>query len=561
MARKSRKNNPFHEQPPKQEKQYNVAVYVRLSIEDRRDKKDSDSLEHQKNLIYDYIKGHSDMKIHTVYSDNGETGTNFERPEFQRMMYDIYNGTVNCIIVKDLSRFGREYIEAGDYLERIFPLIGVRFIAINDNYDNLSQATDIIIPIKNIINTLYAKDMSKKSSAALRIKQAKGEFIGTYASYGYLKSPDNHHKLIIDEETAPVVKQIFEWKSEGLSMVSICRRLADLNIMPPSKYRYDKGMVKDKRYADLSFWCSETLKAMLSNPVYLGHMTQGRSKSHFYEGKKTETLPKEKWIVVENTHEAIISQELFDKVQYIMQERNTQYHKNLGKYDNISKPENIFKGKIVCGDCGTNLTRYKSVNKHNNVYYSYICSTHSKFPDKCDFLSIGETLLADIVMKSIKMQISNLTQLETLLETAKKRPEIRKKQYEINKKMRDVYANISYLKDSRRQLLLNFAKNILSEEEYEYARKQFDFDLEQENEKLSFVKKEQEGFDKIFIKNTWIAELKRHKNLKLLTKDIINTFIRQIKIYTDKTINIEWTFKDEYQALLSVIQGGPSNER
>ena len=159
------------------------------------------------------------------------------------------------------------------------------------------------------------------------------------------------------------------------------------------------------------------------------------------------------------------------------------------------------------------------------------------------------------------MQISNLTQLEILLETAKKRPEIRKKQYDINKKMRDVYANISYLKDSRRQLLLDFAKNILSEEEYEYARKQFDFDLEQENRKLSFVKKEQEDFDKIFVKNTWIAELKRHKNLKLLTKDIINTFIRQIKIYTDKTINIEWTFKDEYQALLSVIQGGPSNER
>ena len=351
MARKSKKISMEVTEPVCKDI-YNVAVYIRLSIEEKRDRKDSDSLEHQKSIIYDYIQEHSDMKIYAVYCDNGETGTNFDRPEFQRMMYDIYNGNVNCIIVKDLSRFGREYIEAGEYLERIFPLIGVRFIAINDHYDNKVQTNDIVLPIKNIINTLYAKDMSKKSAAALRIKQANGEFIGSYAAYGYLKSPDNKHKLIIDEETAPIVRMIFEWKAEGLSYASICRKLYDMKIKPPCKYRFDKGIVKDKRYENIAIWSETTLKSILKNEVYIGNLTQGRRKSHFYEGKKEERVDRDDWIVVKNTHEPIVSKELFDKVQKLMNEKTKAYYDKLGKYNKISNNENIFKSKIVCGDCG-----------------------------------------------------------------------------------------------------------------------------------------------------------------------------------------------------------------
>ena len=184
MARKSKRLAVQEEKPLENKNIYNVAVYLRLSVEEKRDNDDSESLENQRDIILDYLQDKTDMKVFSVYCDNGETGTNFEREAFQRMMYDVYIGKVNCIIVKDLSRFGREYIEAGDYLDRIFPLLGIRFIAINDNVDNHVSPFDISVPIKNIINKLYERDISNKVSAALRIKQANGEFIGTYAAYG-----------------------------------------------------------------------------------------------------------------------------------------------------------------------------------------------------------------------------------------------------------------------------------------------------------------------------------------------------------------------------------------
>lgn len=227
MARKSKRNYMHQENLQKTDNIYNVAVYARLSVEEKKQKNNTVSIEYQKEIIYDYLKNKNDMVIYSVYCDDGATGTNFERPEFQRMMYDIYNGHVNCIIVKDLSRFGREYIEMGEYLEKIFPLIGVRFIAINDNHDNMVEPFNITVPIKNIINSFYVRDLSKKSAAALRIKQINGEYIGTYAVYGYIKSPEDKHKLIIDEEAAEVVRMIFNYKIDGYSNQQICRMLFD----------------------------------------------------------------------------------------------------------------------------------------------------------------------------------------------------------------------------------------------------------------------------------------------------------------------------------------------
>jgi len=315
MARKSKRMIAAEQAAPLNSYIYNVAVYVRLSIEDKYYKNGTDSLSTQEEMALEYLKDKADMKLYKVYSDNGETGSNFERQGFQNMMYDVYNGKVNCIIVKDLSRFGREYIEMGDYLEKIFPLIGVRFIAINDHYDNNVTSFDISVPIKNIINTLYAKDLSKKSAAALRIKQQNGEFIGTYAAYGYMKSKEDKHKIVIDEETAPVVKMIFEWKAQGLGYASIGRKLYDMGIMPPCRYRYDKGILKDKRYSDIVFWSQRTLKTILENEVYIGNMVQGRRKSRFFDGMNEIRVDKQNWSVVKHTHEPIISQELFDKVQ------------------------------------------------------------------------------------------------------------------------------------------------------------------------------------------------------------------------------------------------------
>lgn len=558
MARKSKRLIAAEQAAPLIGNIYNVAVYVRLSIEDKYYKNGTDSLSTQEEMALEYLKDKADMKLYKVYSDNGETGSNFERQGFQDMMYDVYNGKVNCIIVKDLSRFGREYIEMGDYLEKIFPLIGVRFIAINDHYDNNVTAFDISVPIKNIINTLYAKDLSKKSAAALRIKQQNGEFIGSYAAYGYMKSKEDKHKIVIDEETAPVVKMIFEWKAQGLSYASIGRKLYDMGIMPPCRYRYDKGILKGKRYSEIVFWSQRTLKTILENEVYIGNMVQGRRKSRFFEGMNEVKVDKQDWSVIKNTHEPIISQELFDKVQKQLAMTRERYFENLGKYDKVSNKENIFKTKVVCGDCGAHLTRYKNVGKENKkkVSYSYICPHHALYPTQCNFHSISENDLKKIVMGSIKMQMSYLSDMEMMFLNIASSKEVKKKQAGLTRAISDSLANISYIRTSRIRIASDLAKGLICDEEFNAIKNEFDEQLYAETEKLDGIRKKRDKFDKIISAPKWISELKKYHDSKMLTKDMVEAFIEKIIIYPDKRIEIMWTYSDRQSELMSLISGG-----
>ena len=558
MARKSKRMIAAEQAAPLSGNIYNVAIYVRLSIEDKYYKNGTDSLATQEEMALEYLKDKADMKLYKVYSDNGETGSNFERQGFQDMMYDVYNGKVNCIIVKDLSRFGREYIEMGDYLEKIFPLIGVRFIAINDHYDNNVTSFDISVPIKNIINTLYAKDLSKKSAAALRIKQQNGEFIGTYAAYGYMKSKEDKHKIVIDEETAPVVKMIFEWKAQGLGYASIGRKLYDMGIMPPCRYRYDKGILKDKRYSDIVFWSQRTLKTILENEVYIGNMVQGRRKSRFFDGMNEIRVDKQNWSVVKNTHEPIISQELFDKVQKQLAQTRERYFENLGKYDKVSNKENIFKTKVACGDCGTPLTRYKNAGKENKkkIFYSYICPRHALYLNQCNFLSISEKDLKEIVMSSIKMQMSYLSDMEMMFLNIAGSKEVKKKQADLTRAISDSLANISYIRTSRIRIASDLAKGLICDEEFNTIKNEFDKQLRAETEKLDGIRKKRDKFDKIISAPKWISELKKYHDSKILTRDMVEAFIEKIIIYPDKRIEIMWTYSDNQSELMSLIRGG-----
>ena len=557
MARKSKRLAVQEEKPLENKNLYNVAVYLRLSVEEKRDNDDSESLENQRDIILDYLQDKTDMKLFSVYCDNGETGTNFEREAFQRMMYDVYNGKVNCIIVKDLSRFGREYIEAGDYLDRIFPLLGIRFIAINDNVDNHVTPFDISVPIKNIINTLYARDISKKVSAALRIKQANGEFIGTYAAYGYLRNPDDKHKIIVDEKTAPIVRQIFEWKAEGMGYACISRKLFDMKIMPPGRYKYDEGIVKDKRYANCEFWSAATLKSMLTNQVYIGNLTQGRRKSCLYDGVPEKKVEKKNWVVVEGTHEPIVEKELFDKVQMLLDEAHDKYFRNLGKYDRMSNNHNMFKKKVICGDCGTKLTRYKNVKPNEKkVYYTFICPHRARFLNQCNFLSIPEPTLKDIVMQSIRLQIVQLCDLGSAVDKVSKSESVRQKRMELTMSMSDILANIAYIKTARIRLTKDYASGLLDDDEYKMAKAEFDSQLAEETNKLETVGKLRDKFDSIISAGKWIDEFKRYKGAKKLTQEMVDTFIKQIKVYPDKRIEIEWTYQEKQTEILSQIDGG-----
>lgn len=325
MARTKRKTNPIQQvtlAKTSGQRIYRVGGYARLSMEDSG-KPGADTIENQKDLIREYVERQSDMELSDIYCDNGQTGTNFERPEFERLILDVKNGKVDCIVVKDLSRFGRNYLETGNYLERIFPFLGVRFIAVADNYDTLTaERTDAgyIVPLKNIMNEAYSRDISRKVSSAYEIKRKKGEFTGTWAAYGYVKCVDDPHRIVPDAETAKVVQDIFRWRLSGMGYAGIARKLNREGIPSPCRYHYLKGDAKCERYAS-SEWNVWSLKRILTNEVYLGHMVQGRKRQSFYEGKGQRELRKSEWTIVRNTHEAIIEEDVFRAVQDMDAER------------------------------------------------------------------------------------------------------------------------------------------------------------------------------------------------------------------------------------------------
>ena len=349
MARVSRRTNKIAPvQSAEAIKIWNTALYGRLSVMETRDRKDSESLETQMELLSNYIRGKAQFHLIGCYRDNGETGTNFQRPDFMRMMEDIRAGKINCIIVKDLSRFGRDFLETGNFLERILPFLGVRFISINDNYDseNADSGDILSVALRNLMNDIYAKDISAKVYSALDTKKRKGEFIGNFAAYGYMKSPEDKHKLIIDEEAAPVVRRIFQMKDDGMGINAIARTLTAEGIPNPSNHRYRQGVIFTERFAENAPWGMQTVKNILLNPVYLGHMVQGKKITKLHENQPQKRMSPSEWITVENTHPAIIEQTQFDRVQTLLAEKKTEYHDRLGKYDYFGKSENIFKGLV-----------------------------------------------------------------------------------------------------------------------------------------------------------------------------------------------------------------------
>ncbi len=301
---------------------YHAAAYIRLSAEEYKRSDNEESIIMQQYMLERYIAEQSDMVLCGVYSDSGKSGTDFVRPGFERMMDGIRNQEIDCIVVKDLSRFGRNYVETGYYLEKIFPYLGIRFVAINDQYDTEKEkeGNELVISLKNVMNDLYAKDISQKIHSALSIKRKNGEFLGVFPPYGYLRSPEDKHKLVIDPDAAPVVREIFQWRLLGDGISQIAGRLNDRGLASPSLYHYQKGHKKKKPEGTAAIWQAQIIKCITTNPVYAGHMVQGKTKKSLYEGIPRTKVSSEDWIVVKNTHEALVSQEVFDRIQRLLEE-------------------------------------------------------------------------------------------------------------------------------------------------------------------------------------------------------------------------------------------------
>ena len=312
MARKSKFAAAVVEAAPSMALQYDTAGYVRLS---NLDKGESASLENQALLVRRYIEANPTLKMREVFNDNGLTGTNFDRPGFEALMDEIRRGKINCVVVKDLSRFGRDYIEAGNFLETIFPSLGVRFISISDNYDSFDprcKSEGTSIALKNMINAFYAKDISVKTRSALAAKQRKGQYTGAMPPFGYLISPEDRHRLVIDEKAAAVVRNIFRWRQEGLGPCDIARRLDASGFPAPGHYFYVSGIHRNRRYEKPCRWADSTVRNMLENPVYIGDMALGKMRVNPNQMYDNRHQPRENWIITKGTHAPIIPETEFE---------------------------------------------------------------------------------------------------------------------------------------------------------------------------------------------------------------------------------------------------------
>lgn len=511
----------------------NIAVmYLRLSKEDG-EKVESNSISNQREIINSYVK-RNQITMVKEYVDDGYSGANFDRPNFKEMIKDAYDNKFDTIIVKDLSRFGRDYIEAGKFIQRIFPENGIRFISVNDNYDSKSadmNDTHLILPIKNFINDSYCRDISNKVKSSQKIKREKGDFISAFAPYGYKKSDENKNKLVVDEQAAPNIKNIFDMKLKGYSSKAIADELNHLGVLTPRKYKESQGF-KCNGFQNIKGgnWSAKAVNRIIENEVYIGNTLQGKSITLNYKNKKQIGKDKEEWIRVEDTHEAIVSKEIF-AIANTMLKRDLNNSRGKDKID-------IFTGMLFCKECGSSLIR-RTVKYKEREEVFYICSKYNK-EKSCKRHSIKEETLIKAVSKIIKTYIEFNEKLYSKIQ-----------RIDINKNLKDNQIPIlkrekAMTEELLSSLYLDLKEDVISKEEYQLFRKNYMEKLTKLDESIQYrLRKQEDTKYKIDENKSWIIDINRYKNLSEIDRLSVVMLIDKIYISEDKTIDVRFNHTEE----------------
>jgi len=518
---------------------------------------DGGTIENQILLVQKYIEGKPYLKLCETFIDNGQTGTNFDREGFQNLMDAVKRGKIDCIAVKDLSRFGRDYIETGDYLEKILPFWGVRFISVNDGYDShdTARSGDILtVALKNLINDIYAKDISRKVKTAFAVKQQKGEYIGGQAPYGYLKSPENKHKLIVNEETAPVVRDIFQWKLDGMSNSAIARKLNNNNVISPSNYLYSKGVINCGKYSKKILWSRDYIKKLLKNPAYIGHIAQGKTKSDLSLGFDRKAQSEDKWIIVNNMHEPIIDLSVFKAVNNIIEKRKQEYNEKQ-KSEKFKIHENIFTSLLYCSGCGTKLVRKKSLSQNKKIYARFLCPNYIlHWSECCKKIGISEINLREIVFMTINQQITLFTEIKNEATKISSSPKIKIQEQELSDEKYLIEQKIYKLKSLRSSMYDDFIDGLLKEKEYNYSRHKHEAESNVLTSRLSEITTALEKLKDDFISNKYDTGIWRLNNADELSQEVLTALVEKIIIYSNNIIEIKFKYQDEFEQLKKYVE-------
>ena len=530
-------------------KQWKAADYARISREDG-DKEESDSIGTQFDIIDDYIAHNDDITFIDRYSDDGWSGTNFDRPDFMRLMEDIKKGKINCVIVKDLSRLGRNYILVGQYLEMIFPMLNIRFISVNDRIDSVKDPASInnaLVSFKNVMNDEYCRDISNKVRSSLDRKRSKGEFIGSFASYGYMKDPDDHHHLIVDPVAAEVVKNIFDWFLQGMSIIGIAKRLNHMGIPNPSAYKRQCGLNYKHPAGQLdSAWPDSSVKRVLKNRLYVGDMVQNKNRTKSYKVQVSVAVPEENWVIVPNPHEAIIDREKFETVQQLLM-RDTRTSPGI---NHVS----IFAGYIRCADCLRAMGK-KSVAQSYGKYHYYVCQTFRKAGrNLCTKHTIREKQLYDAVLATIQSQIDLAVSMDQLVNDLKSQNVRAAKSSRLEKMLQLKEEEYEKVSRCRIDLYPDWKAGILSKDEYLSLKAKIGEQLEQIEIAIANIKEEISKYQSAPVsENKFISSFLRYRNIQVLTREVIVELIEMIYVHEGGTITIQFKYQDEYQRLLDLI--------
>lgn len=531
---------------------YDADIYLRLSKEDG-DKVESYSISNQRELIREFLKSMPEIRVHKIRVDDGYSGVNFQRPAFQSMLKDMKEGKVNCVIVKDLSRLGRNYIEVGKYIEKIFPFLGVRFIAINDNYDSEKNANEqLIVAFKNLINDAYCRDISVKIRSNLEVKRKRGEFVGAFAPYGYKKDEKNKWKLVIDEETAPVVRTIFYQFMQGKSIYKIADYLNERGIPTPAEYKsgiskYYTGFNKNAT----SVWMHTTVLRILKNYAYTGAVVQGKETTPNYKVKKKIRKEENLWICVGHMQEPIVSHDEFYTVQKLLKIDT----KTAANKDSLYP----LAGLLKCGDCGGNMSR-KTIPSSNKKNVYYVCG-NNKYNKQCS----SHTMNAKRLEKSILDILNNQLEQVVCINDLRKRMELisyRKREVENRSKQIIVKREeMKRYKELKLHLYEDYQEHLLTKEEYEEMKEEYQQRMDRLVRTVELI---QEEINSIvtgsYITNEWMERFIENGKLSELTREVTVSLIDEVLVY-DKVpgekycrLEIHFKYENEFRAVVNLME-------
>jgi len=534
MARKSRKNNieAVAVDTPVISRVWNVGAYVRLSGIDRKQK--GDSIENQQAIISAYIAEKSDMVLCETYIDNGRTGQNFEREGFQRMLADMESGKIDCCISKDLSRLGRNAIDTGYYIEKYFPTNGIRYIAITDNYDSADgNSSGIMVSLKNMVNETYALEVGRKVRATKQLQIQSGLFVGQYAPYGYLKNTDDCHALVVEPTAAAIVRRIFDMAADGKTGTDILEWLNGNNILPPNHHLHALGVLTKKQVSGHTLWNKGAVFTILRNIVYVGDMAQGKKVTR---NNVTKGNPQDKWVVTPNTHEAIVSREIFNKVQSL---RNAGGNSHVKTHEEL-RTENPLLRKVYCGHCGR---RMFLTGKKGTSWRSFNCVTNDKYgKGRCISNRVREAHLREELLTTIQKQALVFVDKQTHLKSSTNAHESQ------TAELRTAHSELDRNSNFLTGLYESLVSGDINDREYRELKLSYEAKIAVLTEKVLMLKAAmRDDALQNMAKKATAQNFIRSIGLADLTPELADALIEKVTVFDDKRIEVAFRFNGEIE--------------